>query len=502
MEHFFFFCGFLLFIIMVAKSLMKSKPAKLPPGPRKLPIIGNIHQLLGSQSHRILADLAKKYGPLMHLQVGEVSTIVISSAEVAEEVLKKHDIIFASRAFLLSPRILFYDCTDVGFCPYGEYWRQLRKICAKELLSSQRTQTFRSIREAEVLNMIKAISKEEGLAVDFGKKISTMTYSVTALAAFGKRSKYHDDFMSAMEDVVKLMAGFCLPDMYPSVKILETITGMRQKLERLHKRVDQILENILIRHRVRKAESEYGSGEEKEDLVDVLLKVQKSGEFGIPLTDDNLKAVIFDVFGGGGETSSTTTVWAMAEMIKNPAVMKKAQAEVRAIYGKRGTVDESQLHELKYLHAVIKETLRLHPPASLIPPRECGEQCEIFGYEIPAKSRVYVNLWAIGRDPGYWTEPEKFIPERFLDSKIDFKGSNFNYIPFGAGRRICPGMSFALPMMELPLAQSLFHFDWKLPGALENEELDMTDIFGLTVGRKHDLFLVPTSYHPSSKYQQ
>ena len=209
-----------------------------------------------------------------------------------------------------------------------------------------------------------------------------------------------------------------------------------------------------------------------------------------------------DVFGGGGETSSTTTVWAMAEMIKNPAVMKKAQAEVRAIYGKRGTVDESQLHELKYLHAVIKETLRLHPPASLIPPRESGEQCEIFGYEIPAKSRVYVNLWAIGRDPGYWTEPEKFIPERFLDSKIDFKGSNFNYIPFGAGRRICPGMSFALPMMELPLAQSLFHFDWKLPGALENEELDMTDIFGLTVGRKHDLFLVPTSYHPSSKYQQ
>ena len=182
----------------------------------------------------------------------------------------------------------------------------------------------------------------------------------------------------------------------------------------------------------------------------------------------------------------------MAELIKNPRVMKKAQNEVRDVFCRKGSVDETAISEMTYLKSVVKETLRLHPSAPLLVPRECGQKCEINGYEIPAKTKVLVNAWAIGRDPSYWTEPESFIPERFLDSPIDYKGTKFEYIPFGAGRRICPGISFGVSNIELPLAMLLYHFDWKLPGGLKQEDLNMTESFAAS--RKDDLHLIPIAY--------
>jgi len=201
------------------------------------------------------------------------------------------------------------------------------------------------------------------------------------------------------------------------------------------------------------------------------------------------------MFAAGTETSSEILLWAMSEMVKNPNVMEEAQAEVRRVYDIKGYVDETELHQLIYLKSIIKETLRLHPPAPLLIPRESRERCQINGYEIPAKTRVAINAWAIGRDQRNWVEAESFIPDRFLNSTVDFKGTNFAYIPFGAGRRMCPGIAFALPNIELPLAQLLYHFDWKLPNGMKNEELDMTDSFGITGGRKHDLCLIPITRH-------
>ena len=200
------------------------------------------------------------------------------------------------------------------------------------------------------------------------------------------------------------------------------------------------------------------------------------------------------MFAAGSETSATTVEWAMSELMKNPELMKKAQNEVREVFGENGRVNEERLNQLKLLRSIVKETLRLHPSVHLIQ-RECSENCVINEYEIPAKTKVLINAWAIGRDPCYWKEAEEFRPERFLDSSIDFRGINFEYIPFGAGRRICPGTSFALPSIELPLANLLYHFDWKLPNGMKFEDLDMTESFGLTVRRKNDLFLIPIPYH-------
>ncbi|XVF03636.1 hypothetical protein REPUB_Repub05bG0010100 [Reevesia pubescens] len=188
----------------------------------------------------------------------------------------------------------------------------------------------------------------------------------------------------------------------------------------------------------------------------------------------------------------------MLEMIKNPRVMREAQAEVRQVFEGKGNVDETGIHELKYLKSVIKETLRLHPIFPLLFPRECSKDCEVNGFQIPSKTRVIINAWAIGRDPNLWPEPEKFYPEKFLNSSVDFMGTNFEFIPFGAGRRKCPGIIFALPNMELPLAQLLFHFDWKLPNGMKQEDVDMTEVFGATVKSKYKLVLVPTPYHAST----
>ena len=185
----------------------------------------------------------------------------------------------------------------------------------------------------------------------------------------------------------------------------------------------------------------------------------------------------------------------MAEMMKNPRVMEKAQAEVRQVFRGKQTIDETEVHNLSYLKLVIKETLRLHPPLPLLLPRECRESCEIEGYKIPIKTKVIVNAWAIGRDPEHWHEAESFVPERFDNSSIDYKGTSFEFIPFGAGRRICPGISFGLANVEFPLAQLLFHFNWELPSGMKPEELDMTETFGATVGRKNHLYLIATPFN-------
>ncbi|PQM36979.1 cytochrome P450 71D11 [Prunus yedoensis var. nudiflora] len=406
--------------------------SNLPPGPWKLPFIGNLHQLIGSLPHHGLRDLAKKYGPLMHLKLGEVSTVVVSSAEFAKEVMKTHDLIFASRPPILAAKILSYGCTNIGFAPYGEYWRQLRKICTLELLSTKRVQSFRPIREEEVVNLIQWIASRAGSPINLTQEIYSSTYSVTSRVAFGKKTRDQEKFIYVVKEAVKTLSGFALADVFPSVSLLQLLSGMRPKLERLHKEADRIMENII------------------KDIKGIC-----GLEFS--LTTDNIKAVIFDMFSAGSETSATAVDWAITEMIKTP---------------------------------------RVTPPAPLLLPRECGEKCGIDGYEIPVKSKVIVNAWAIGRDPNYWNEPERFNPDRFLDSSIDYKGTHFEYIPFGAGRRICPGISYGLANVELPLALLLYHFDWKLPNGMKHEDLDMTEAFGIAVRRKQDLHLIPISYHP------
>ncbi|TYG82575.1 hypothetical protein ES288_D01G100100v1 [Gossypium darwinii] len=492
---------FLAFIFMVLKLWMRSKkkdsPKNLPPAPLKLPLIGHLHLLMVSLPHHRLTELAKRHGSLMHLQLGELSHIVVSSPEAAKEVMKTHDINFANRPHLLAAEIMLYNFSDIGFTPYGSHWRQLRKVCTLELLSAKRVQSFRSIREEEVSSLITSIFCNTGSEINFGELLCNLSYNITLRTTLVGRCKLqHETFIPIVKEFVEALGGFSITDLFPSIKLLPMISGMRAKLERCHHDLDMMLESIIEEHRASNANLG-NSDDETDDLLDVLLNLQDHGGLEFPLTTDNIKAVILDMLIAGTETSSTAVEWAMSEMMKNPRILEKAQAEVRQVYDRTREVNESDLHELKYLKLVIKETLRLHPPLPLLIPRENSERCEINGYEIPAKTKVIVNAWAIGRDSNYWSEAERFNPERFIHSSVDYKGANFEFIPFGAGRRMCPGMSYGMAVVELSLAQLLYHFDWKLPNGMKNEDLDMTEAFGASVRRKSDLYLIPFPYRPS-----
>ncbi|CAJ2646317.1 unnamed protein product [Trifolium pratense] len=494
---------FSVFILLqwLASKYYKPKTVanyKLPPGPRKLPIIGNLHQLAlgGKLPHHSLKNLSKKHGPLMHIKLGEINTIVVSSSNLAKEVMKTHDVSFANRPQIVASEILAYGNKDILFAPYGDYWRQMRKICVTEILSAKRVQSFSYIREDETKKFIQSIMSSAASKINLTTRIFSLINSIISRSAFGDKSDDQVEFVSLIRQAIALSTGLDLDDLFPSSKILHMLTGYKGKIEKIHKRVDKILDNVVRKHQEKRAGGNDGNKSEieNEDLVDVLLRVQQSGSLDIQLTINNIKSVIWDVFAAGTDTSATTIGWVMSELMKNPRVREKAQAELRQAFKGKEQLFEIDLEELTYLKLIVKETLRLHPPSPLLVPRECTEQTIIDGYEIPIKTMVLINAWAIGRDPQYWKDAEMFVPERFDGNLIDFKGNNFEYIPFGAGRRMCPGMTFGLASVMFPVALLLYYFNWELPNKMKSEDLDMTEDFGLTVGRKYELCLIPTVY--------
>ncbi|XP_051133614.1 salviol synthase-like [Andrographis paniculata] len=486
---------FFIFLAAFLKIILRSKTdenSSLPPGPRKLPLIGNLSHLLSSSgsTHKVLSDLAAKHGPVMHLQLGQVSIVIISSAEAAQEVLKTHDIIFANRPWLVSTSILFYKQTDIAFSPYGDHWRQLRKICAMELLSTKRVQSFQPLREKETSSMCKWLASKEGTSINLTEKIYSATCDVLMQVTFGRMTKELSAYIARIQEFNDLASEFSWEDFYPSIRLFRLFNTLRSRANKLHKIIDGILENIINEHKAANLESK-----RQEDLVDVLLKYNGEGHEH-HLTIDSVKAVLQDMINGGFDSSAATTDWAMAEMLKHPTVLKKAQDEVRRVFNNKGLIDESSFNELKYLKLVIKETLRLHPAGPLLLPRQSSKPCEIHGYKLPSNTRVLVNAWSIGRNPKYWKEPDRFVPERFLDNQVDYKANNFEYIPFGAGRRICPGMTFGLANVEHPLAMLLYHFDWVLPDGMKPENLDMADASSLVARRKNPLHVIPIVRNP------
>ncbi|XP_058093606.1 cytochrome P450 71A1-like [Magnolia sinica] len=467
----------------------RKRTSKLPPGPSGLPIFGNLHQLT-SLPHRKLWLLSRKYGPLMHLQLGHVLTLIVSSARIAKEVMKSQDLHFCSRPALVSFKKLSYNFSDVSFAPYGEYWRQIRKIGMVELLSTRRVQSFRDVREDEVARMVTSISSSSSVHVNLSEMMISLACNIVCRAAFGKsynEGNEHEkmEFHGVLKEAAITFGSFFVADYLPWMWWADVITGLNGRLERIFSKLDAFYERIINEHQDRNRPEA-----EADDFVDVLLQVQQEYH----LTRDQIKGIIMDVLLAGTDTSSTLVVWAMTELMMNPKAMKKSQDEVRRIVGNKGKVEESDLNQLEYLKSVVKETMRLHPPTPLLVPRETTQDCKIDGFDIAGKTRVFVNAFAIGRDPESWKNPEEFLPERFIGSTIDYKGQDFELIPFGAGRRSCPGIYFAAMTYELALANLLYSFNWDFPASTSKKHIDMTEVFGLVVQKKSDLCLVPTKY--------
>lgn len=484
----------LVYIIRFLRAAFGSPPnhgLRLPPGPWQLPVIGSLHHLLGALPHRAIRDLSRRHGPLMLLKFGEVPVIIASTAAAAEEIMKTHDHIFCTRPLSPSAKALHTRGHGIVFAPYGDHWRQLRMICNLELLSAKRISSFQPIREEEVVRLLRSVSSasESGQLVNLSKIMCKHTTDTTVHSIMGSRLKELETLLGYVSGAVKIVGGFTLPDLFPSSRLVRCMSSTLRRAEVFRDTVLEFMGGIIDEHLEKKSSGEV----QAEDLMDVLLRVQREGNLRFPLTMDNIKAVIFDVFAAGAEAPATTLQWAMAELMRNPSVMSRAQAEVRTAFMAQMKVTEEGLGELSYLRCIIKETLRLHLPGPFLLPRESQEHCNVLGYDVPKGTTVLVNAWAIARDPANWDEPESFAPDRFLGCATDIlKGNNFELTPFGSGRRVCPGMQFGITIVELALANLLFHFDWNLPDGILPGDLDMTETMGATASKKTDLHLRAT----------
>ncbi|KAK9146067.1 hypothetical protein Sjap_005970 [Stephania japonica] len=411
-----------------------SKKANLPPSPPKFPFIGNFYQL-GDLLHHSFRDLSRKYGPIMLLHLGRAPVLVISSAEMAREIMQNHDRVFAYRPALTAAQIILYKCQDIGYAPYGEYYKLARKICVTDLLSVKKVQSFKFIREEET---------------DFFIKKITQSCHKDVQCAFGKSPEDADGinrFGNLSREVMQLLGAFSIGDFFPCLRWMDVLTGLIRRMKTTSQKLDVLFDRIIDEH-LTKTDIHH-SLDTEQGFLDLLLHVQKENKLNNNISKDNIKAILMDMFLGGTDTTATTIEWAMAELLKSPDTMMKAQAEVRKIVGKKVKVKEEDIQQMEYFKCVIKEALRLHPPLPLLIGRESVTSTQIKEYTIPAKTRVYINAWAIQRDPVLWDKADEFIPERFIGSTIDFTGQDFELVPFGSGRRSCPGVSFGIAVVSL-----------------------------------------------------
>ncbi|CAL5009214.1 unnamed protein product [Urochloa decumbens] len=483
------------------------KQQQLPPSPPALPIIGHLH-LVGDLPHVSLRDLAAKHGPdLMLLRLGTVPTVIASSPRAAQAILRTHDHVFASRpSSTVFDALLYGSSSDIAFAPYGEHWRQARKLVTAHLFTVKKVHAYRHARKQEVSLVMAKIREaaEACTAVDMSEMMNAFSNDMVSRAVSGKffREEGRNKLFRELVDTNSILfGGFSLEEYFPGVVANSSLGSLTRWFPRnrqarhTHKRWDDLLETIIRDHETRNSSIMHPRNVDQaaeSDFTDVLLSVQQ--DYGI--TRDHIKAILVDMFGAGTDTSSLVLGFAMAELMRNPRHMTKLQGEVRRHTPEgQEMVDEENLPIMAYLKAVVKETLRLHQPAPLLLPHLSMADCVVEGYSIPSGTRVIINSWAISRDPESWEKPEEFMPERFVDggsaAAIDFKGNDFEFLPFGAGRRICPGLNFGLATVEIMLANLIYCFDWQLPNGMEAKDVDMTEVFGLSLHPKEKLMLIP-----------
>ncbi|WJX49386.1 hypothetical protein P8452_35827 [Trifolium repens] len=479
-------CPLLLFFL----KRRRTNIAPYPPGPRGLPIIGNLHQLDNSILYLQFSKLSKIYGPLFSLQLGLRPAIVVSSAKIAKEIFKNNDHAFSNRPILYGQHKLSYNGLDIVFSQYSDFWRDIRKTCVIHIFSNKRISSYSSIRKSEVKKMIKKISNHASSSVftNLSELFSSLSSKIICRIAFGMR--YEDEglesskFHGMLHEFEAMLTAFFVSDYIPFMGWIDKLRGLHSRLDRIFKEFDEFYQEVIDEHldpnRLQLDE---------EVIVDVLLQLKKQNLFPIDLTFDHIKGVLMNLLVAATDTTSATLVWTMTALIRNPKVMKRVQQEIRSSRVKKDFLDEDDIQNFFYLKAVIKETLRLYLPNTLLVPRETRDNCIIGGYQIPAKTIVYVNAWDIHRDSDVWKDPEEFYPERFLKSSINFLGQDFEFIPFGAGRRICPGISMAVASLELILANLLYSFDWELPNGLVKEDIDFEMLPGIAQHKKNHLCL-------------
>ncbi|KAL6131085.1 hypothetical protein ACLB2K_069463 [Fragaria x ananassa] len=508
---------FLVSFVWIYKYKEKStaKNRGPPEAPGAWPILGHLPLLGGPQPpHVILANMANKYGPLFTIKLGVHRALVVSSWDVAKECLTStNDKAFANRPKALAAEIMGYDYAMFGFSPYGAYWRQVRKIAMLHILSGHKLEMLKHVRESEVKVCTKHIvdmwERNKGVSnkvmVEMRKWFGDLTSNVMLRMVVGKRflglaqeNEEIECLRKALREFFKLGGEFVISDAVPYLRWLD-LGGYEKAMKKTAKELDGALQKCLEEHKHKSSNSvQHVNGEN--DFMDMVLSVLDDDciqDFGGSVTADTIsKATCLSVLLGGTDTTAVTLTWALSLLLNNPEVLKKAQLELDNHVGRDRQVNESDVKNLVYLQAIMKETLRLYPAAPLSVPHESREDCTVGDYHVSSGTRLLINLSKIQRDPNIWIEPCKFQPERFLTThkNVDVRGQSLEFTPFGTGRRICPGISLALQVTQLTLAHLLHGFEITAPSG---EPVDMGESSGLTNMKATPLevFLTPR-LHP------
>ncbi|KAK7264035.1 hypothetical protein RJT34_31637 [Clitoria ternatea] len=469
--------------------LSKSNPKNLPPTPPSLPLIGHLH-LIKEPLHRSLHNLTQKHGPTISLRLGKRNVLVVSSPSAVEECFTKNDITFANRPQTIAAKHLNYNSRTVGFANYGDYWRNLRRLTTLQLFSSTRLAMFSKVREDEVKLMVKQLfqeNKHQMLSyskVELRSRFVELSFNIMVRMISGKR--YYGvegevkEFEGLMKEFVELMGNGNLNDFFPVLRWVD-FQGVERKMVEVMKRLDGFLQKMIdeqVRNRGREEQ-----GNDATTLIDVMLDLQQTDpEF---FTHETVKGVVLAMLVAGSETSANTMEWALSLLLNHPEAMNKVRGEIESYVGQDELLNESNSTKVKYLQNVITETLRLYPVVPLLLPHESSKDCVVDGYEIPEGTMLLVNLWTLHRDANSWVDPTRFVPERF--EGVELGGDIhqvYNMIPFGAGRRACPGSVLAKRFTGHALGALIQCFEWD---TIEHQQIDMTEGAGITMPKLEPL---------------
>ncbi|XVE78992.1 hypothetical protein DITRI_Ditri14bG0022400 [Diplodiscus trichospermus] len=481
------------------RVLLKNSNRKLPPGPKGWPIVGAL-PLLGSMPHVTLAKLAKKYGPVMYLKMGTCNMVVASTPDAARAFLKTLDLNFSNRPPNAGATHLAYNSQDMVFADYGPRWKLLRKLSNLHMLGGKGLKDWSQVRAVELGHMLRAMceSSQKGEPVIVPEMLTYAMANMIGQVILSRRvfvtkGSESNEFKDMVVELMTSAGFFNIGDFIPSIAWMD-LQGIEREMKKLHKRWDVLLTKMMEEH-AKTAQERKG----KPDFLDIIMANRENSD-GEKLSLTNVKALLLNLFTAGTDTSSSIIEWALAEIMKNPKILKKAHEEMDKVIGRNRRLQESDMPKLPYLQAICKETFRKHPSTPLNLPRVSTQASEINGYYIPKNTRLSVNIWAIGRDPDVWENPLAFTPERFLTEKnarIDPRGNDFELIPFGAGRRICAGTRMGIMLVEYILGTLVHSFEWTLPNGVE---LNMDEAFGLALQKAVPLSamvrprLAPTAY--------
>ncbi|GAB2219046.1 hypothetical protein Drorol1_Dr00006673 [Drosera rotundifolia] len=488
-----------------------SKPLPEPAG--SWPVIGHLRLLGGPEvPYKTLGNLADEYGPIFMIKLGVHSAVVVNDWEMARECLGTNDKVFLGRPKAVAIENMGYDHAMFGFGPNGPHWREMRKIATLELLSNQRIEMLKHVRIEEVKAAIKAIhnqcvkskAQSEEARIELRKWFGDMNLNAIVNLVIGKslreslENNEQERCRRALRDFIELTGTFLVSDALPYLRWLD-IGGYEKAMMKTAKELDDLLQGWLDEHKRRRSSGEV---KEKKDVMDIMLDVLDSEPERLTSTyepDIAIKATCLNLILGGTDTTTVTLTWAISLLLNKREALKKVQDELDREVGRERQVNDTDLMNLVYLQAVVKETMRLYPPAPLAATREAISDCNIAGYHIPAGTQLIPNFYKIQRDPRVWPNPSEYDPERFLTTHkdVDVRGQNFELIPFGSGRRVCPGVSFALQVLHFTLANLLHGFDIVTPNG---EPVDMTEGRGLTTLKATPLEVILTPRLPTHLY--